>query len=168
MPRAFNLALGACLLGLTLTLGASDAEADCDHFKWSVAHELALFKQAPEPVDAGAQAALDQAYAVTLKPTENAGFVLPPERAPKAGAYGGVLTIASVAPAGLYEITMSGEAWLDVVQGGVRVKSDNFSGQKDCPGVRKSVRFNLAAGPAVVQISNADSASIDLAVVKAP
>ena len=55
-----------------------------------------------------------------------------------------------------------------VVQSGASIKSSDFSGQKNCPGVRKSVRFDLAAGPATVQISNAPSASIQLAIAPAP
>ena len=69
--------------------------------------------------------------------------------------------------AGLYQITLSDEAWVDVVQNGARVKSSDFSGQKACPGVRKSVRFDLAAGPATLQISNAESAKINLAIAPA-
>jgi hypothetical protein len=53
------------------------------------------------------------------------------------------------------------------VQNGASVKSGDFSGQKNCPGVRKSVRFSLAAGAATVQISNAASATIQLAIAPA-
>src|SRR5271169_5529257 len=85
----------------------------------------------------------------------------------KPGAFGGVLKISGLPKAGLYEITLSDEAWVDVVQNGASVKSSDFSGQKNCPGVRKSVRFPLAAGSATVQISNAASAAIQLAIAPA-
>ena len=104
---------------------------------------------------------------MALVPDESAGFVLPPERAPKPGAFGGVLKISGLPKPGLYEITLSDEAWIDVVQNGASVKSSDFSGQKNCPGVRKSVRFPLAAGSATVQISNAASASIQVAIAPA-
>ena len=140
----------------------------CDKFKWSVARERAWFAAGAKPVAAGAELALaDQGYAVALVPDESAGFVLPPERAPKSGAFGGVLKISGLPKAGLYEITLSDEAWVDVVQNGASVKSSDFSGQKNCPGVRKSVRFPLAAGSATVQISNAASAAIQLAIAPA-
>ena len=146
----------------------AEDNAGCDKFKWSVARERAWFAAGAKPVAAGAELALaDQAYAVALVPDESAGFVLPPERAPKPGAFGGVLKIAALPKAGLYEITLSDEAWIDVVQSGASVKSSDFSGQKNCPGVRKSVRFPLAAGPATVQISNAASAAIQLAIAPA-
>ena len=75
-----------------------------------------------------------------------------------------MLKIQALPKAGVYEITLSDEAWVDVVQNGARVKSSDFSGQKNCPGVRKSVRFTLASGAATVQISNAASASIQVAI----
>ena len=140
----------------------------CDKFKWSIARERAWFAAGAEPVAAGADLPFaEQGYAVALVPDESAGFVAPPERAPKPGAFGGVLKISALPKAGLYDITLSDEAWIDVVQNGASVKSSDFSGQKNCPGVRKSVRFPLAAGAATVQISNAASASIQLAIAPA-
>lgn len=161
--------LRASMAGLILVACASGvAQADCHHFKWSVAREIALFKDSPEPTESGSAAMLDHAYAVTLKPAESVAFAVPSERAAKAGTFAGVLKLASVDPAGAYEVTLSADAWVDVIQNNVRVKSDNFSGQKDCPAAHKSVRFNLAAGPATLQISNASGAAVTLAVVSAP
>ena len=91
-------------------------------------------------------------------------FVLPPERAPKPGTFGAALKLDRVDKPGGYQITLSDEAWLDVVQAGARVKSTGFSGQKDCPGVRKSVRFDLQAGPATIQVSNAGTNALNLAL----
>jgi hypothetical protein len=161
------------LLSLLFVVGLASAawaqdNAGCDKFKWSVARERAWFAAGAKPVAAGAELGLaDQGYAVALVPEESAGFVLPPERTPKPGAFGGVLKISGLPKAGLYEITLSDEAWVDVVQNGASVKSSDFSGQKNCPGVRKSVRFPLAAGPATVQISNVASAAIQLAIAPA-
>ena len=157
------------LLSLLFVVGLASAawaqdNAGCDKFKWSVARERAWFAAGAKPVAAGAELGPDQGYAVALVPAESA---LPPERAPKPGAFGGVLKISGLPKAGLYEITLSDEAWIDVVQNGASVKSSDFSGQKNCPGVRKSVRFPLAAGAATVQISNAASASIQVAIAPA-
>ena len=153
--------------GLASAARAQDS-AGCDKFKWSVARERAWFAAGAKPVAAGADLALaEEGYAVALLPDEAAGFVVPPERAPKPGAFGGVLKISALPKAGLYEVTLSDEAWVDVVQNGASVKSSDFSGQKNCPGVRKSVRFPLAAGAATVQISNASSATIQLAIAPA-
>jgi hypothetical protein len=154
------------VVSLASTARAEDATG-CDKFKWSVARERAWFAAGAKPVAAGGDVATEQGWAVALVPDEAAGFVAPPERAPKPGAFGGVLKIPALPKAGIYEITLSDEAWVDVVQSGASVKSSDFSGQKNCPGVRKSVRFSLAAGAATVQISNAVSATIQLAIAPA-
>ena len=158
--------LSPLLLVVSLASAARAQDAtSCDKFKWSIARERAWIAAGAKPVAAGTEIPLaEQAYAVTLVPDETAGFALPPERAPKPGAFGGVLKIPALPKAGIYEITLSDEAWVDVVQNGASVKSSDFSGQKNCPGVRKSVRFSLAAGAATVQISNAASASIQVAI----
>lgn len=151
-----------------VVLSSGVARADCDHFKWSLDRERAWLAAAPEPVAAGGAVALaDKAFAVALRPNAEAGFVAPPERAPKPESFGTVVNLAAVGAPGVYEITLSAEAWLDVVQNGARAKSIDFSGQKDCPGVRKSVKFELAAGTATVQISNAETASILMTIALA-
>jgi hypothetical protein len=157
------------LLLLAAAIGGARADdaSGCEKFKWSIARERAWFAASPKAVAAGADiSAGDGGYAVSLVAGGAAGFAVPPERAPKAGTFGGVVK-TSIDKAGLYQITLSDEAWIDVVQNGASVKSAGFSGQRACPGVRKSVRFNLAAGPATLQISNAESAKIDLAVAPA-
>lgn len=152
----FRSALLLALLGT-----ASPAFADCDHFKWSVAKELEAFASAQPLPSAGAAADVGKAYEVALSP----GLALPvkPEREPKPGTSAAVLELPKI-DAGLYQVTLSAEAWIDVAQGGAVVKSHGFSGQTDCPGVRKSVRFPLGAGAATVEISNASGASIKVAV----
>ncbi len=161
------------IAAVALVLAASGAHAQdtsgCEKFKWSVARERAWFTAGAKPIAAGADMPLaDVGYAVTLVPSEKAGFVAPPERAPKAGTFGAVLKVPALPKAGPYDVTLSDEAWIDVVQNGAVVKSSDFSGQKACPGVRKSVRFDLAAGPATLQISNAAPATLQIAIAPAP
>jgi len=163
------LRASAALLFLAAAIGGANAQdaSGCGKFKWSVARERAWFAASPKPVDAGAEVgAGDSGYVVALVAGDAAGFVAAPGRAPKPGTFGGVVK-TSISKAGPYQITLSDEAWIDVVQNGASVKSSGFSGQKTCPGVRKSVRFDLAAGPATVQISNAEVAKIMLAVAPA-
>jgi hypothetical protein len=144
------------VLAVLLSLAAvGAARADCDHFKWSVAQERAWFAGSPSPLPAeGGSAAAGQGYALAL--SKDAKLPTPPERAPKPDTNAAVVGAPQLA-AGLYQVTLSAEAWIDVVQNGARLKSMGFSGQRDCPNVRKSVRFELAAGPATVEISNAAS-----------
>ncbi len=146
---------------ISLCFLAAPAFADCDHFKWSVAKERALFASpAPLPAASGS-ADVGAGYTLTLEK----GIKLPvtPERAPGKDTYAGVVAIPKL-DAGTYQITLSDEAWIDVAQNDGIVKSSDFSGQRDCPGVRKSVRFPLAAGQATVEISNASVSKITFAI----
>ena len=144
----------------------ADDAANCDRFKWSVARERALIA-APAPIDAKGEISVgDKAYRVTLAPAEAVKFAVPPERAPKAATHGAALAL-NLARAGVYQVTLSDEGWIDVAAGGALVHSTGFTGVKGCPGVRKSVRFDLGPGPATLQISNVEAATIDLAVVTA-
>ena len=157
-------------IGLALVVLAlvTPARADCDHFKWPLARERAWFAAAPEPLDAGAEIGpADQAYALTLKPGDVAGYVLPPKK-PVGGTFGAVVRLKAIPRPGLYQVTLSREAWIDLIQSGVSARSRNVSRQNDCDGVRKSVRFELEAGPAILQISGVDAAALQFAVAPAP
>jgi len=154
--RAAALAISA------LAFASAPARADCDHFKWSVAKERAAFAAGPESLPAtGGAAEPGKGYALTL--AKDVKLPVAPERAPGPDRSAGVAILQKLA-AGLYQITLSEEAWIDVAENGALVKSSDFSGQKDCPGVRKSVRFNLASGSVTVEISNASVDKILFAV----
>ena len=131
----------ACLLG------AAPASADCDHFKWSVEHARQAFAAPERLASVGGVALPGKGYAVTL--TQGLDLPRKPERDPKPGSYAAVIETPKL-EAGLYQITLSQEAWIEVAQGGKVVKSSDFSGQHDCPDVRKSVRFPLRAESAQV------------------
>jgi hypothetical protein len=154
----------ACLAGLIAGTASAQDNTSCDKFKWSIARERALFAAGPKPAADGATVAVGEAYAVALAPSASVAYSLPPERAPKTGTFGAALKLAALDKPGLYQVTLSDEAWLDVVQGGAEVKSTGFSGQKDCPGVRKTVRFDLQAGPATIQLSNAAGPTLNVAL----
>lgn len=144
---------------------AAPARADCDHFKWSLARERAWFAASPPSLPAmGGQADVSKGYAVTL--AKDVKLPAAPERAPKPGSFAAILTAPTLEP-GLYQITLSAEAWIDVAQNGKLVKSSGFSGQRDCPGLRKSVRFPLAAGPVTIEISNVEADKIMFAIAPA-
>lgn len=146
-------------------VAAAPARADCDHFKWSVARERGWFSASPATLPAtGGQAEVGAGYALTL--AKDAKLPVAPERAPKPNSFAAVLGAPKL-EAGLYQITLSAEGWIDVAQDGKLVKSTDFSGQRDCPGVRKSVRFPLGAGPATVEISNVGADKIMFAIAPA-
>lgn len=56
------------------------------------------------------------------------------------------------------------EAWVDVVQNGGYGRSIGSTGRSDCPGLRKSVRFDVASNPIVLQISGASVDVISIVV----
>jgi hypothetical protein len=51
-----------------------------------------------------------------------------------------------------------------VVQDGAFVKSSGFSGVLDCPGIRKSVKFLLAAKPFTIEVSGVEAPDLSLIV----
>jgi hypothetical protein len=59
---------------------------------------------------------------------------------------------------------LSDEAWIDVIQDGHYARSIGSTGRSDCPGLRKSVRFELNASPFVVQLSGVTTEMIAVAV----
>lgn len=138
------------LAGLLLTGAAHAAGIGCEAFAWKLDAERALLA-APE---AGEKAAPPTFRALAMKPLPRANLPMPPERAPRepgtalAGA-----TRVSVPEAGLYRVTLPEEGWLDVIQNGAYRRPEAFTGAKECPGLRKSVRFRLDAGEAIIQVT---------------
>ncbi|WP_189644373.1 hypothetical protein [Mesorhizobium sp. M9A.F.Ca.ET.002.03.1.2] len=148
---------------LTGTSVAMAGDAGCDTFKWPVTREQALFATAPA-AQPGTALTVGQAMDFTLAAIDTVSFEVPPEHAPAAGTFGATASV-TVPPEGELQFSLSDEAWIDVVQDGHAVKSAGFSGVKTCPGIRKSVRFKLSAGPATVQLSGAKKADLKVAVL---
>ena len=75
-----------------------------------------------------------------------------------------MLAFAPPEKAGVYQVTLSGEGWIDLVQNGAALDSADHSGAKNCPGLRKSVRFNVGAAPVALQVSGVPGDSIKVAI----
>lgn len=165
---AMNRIRTACLLVCLLVPAGpvlAAEEGGCSAFKWPLAREQAWLAAAHPSVSSGDSTPKPEgALTLKLQPVDKVSFDPAPDRKPAAGSFGATLAIGDVGQDGIYQVTLSDEAWVDVVQDGVKVKSSAFSGQKNCPGLRKSVRFKLKAGPAVLQISGAKAEQIDVAV----
>jgi hypothetical protein len=171
----------AVLTAVFLTFGAAWAEdaapesakdksaSACDHFAWSISREKAWFAAKLASTPSGERVGKsDEGFLLALKPTKTIEFFLAPERMPKPDSFSGYVFIGGVPAPGLYQVTLSDEAWVDVFENGTRLKSTAFTGQKDCPGVRKSVRFDLTPGaPVTIQISNSAKDSIKVAIAPA-
>ncbi len=140
----------------------------CNKFAWSLARERSWFA-APEKVSVSTGQTLASipqgAFVLKLQPGASASFARPPERMPKSeGWFGGAVWLPSVERSATYQVTLSEEAWIDVIQDGKYVRSIGSSGRSDCPGLRKSVRFVLAATPVVLQLSGAVLDAIVVAI----
>jgi len=165
---ARTIVAASVIAALWVGTAAAAEGTGCAAFKWPVNKEQALF------ADKSIQAAqsgmtlptLPQGgIALALTDTGDVKFAMPPAGKPKDGAVkAAVLSIGTVPKAGTYQVTLSGEAWIDIIQDGKFVDSADHSGATGCDAVRKIVRFDLAAGPLEVQVSRASAASLNLAI----
>src|SRR5215472_11489238 len=102
---------------------------------------------------------------VALVPLVDAKLPIAPERSPKSqDTFAGSIQIAAPVKAGTYKITLSSAGWIDVVQDGHRVRSTAATGATGCEGVRKSVKFELAASPFTVQLTGIEANTIGLVI----
>jgi hypothetical protein len=157
----------AIVLAATLVLTPAFAQepVGCDKFKWPLDKERALLL-APDAtaVANGADVAppLVKAVRISLAAPADAKLPMTPERAPRsADGKAGFVRVAAPQK-GAYRITLSAGGWIDVIQDNRFVKSGAFSGATGCEGVRKSVMFDLAASPLVVQFSSVPAGVIGM------
>jgi len=147
---------------------AAAAEDGCGKFAWPVSQEReALIAQGQPTLASGAsiEPGPDQAFRLLLRQPDEAGFVMQPERKPRIDNWrGGIVRLPAPPQAGIYQVTLSDEAWVDVVQNGGYARSIGSSGRSDCPGLRKTIRFEVASSPIVLQISGASVESISVVV----
>ncbi len=168
-------ALWTLLAGLAFAFAGVKAAAAqdrpaCEQFAWSLHREQALFgaSQLKTAPSGAVVESLESGIDLELLPNGTVPFVLPPARQPKTPeSYGGVITIANLPKAGTWQITASGEAWIDVVQNGKAAASIAHTGKRDCEAIRKSVRFELQPGPVTLQVGDAPEKAIKLAVLPA-
>jgi hypothetical protein len=156
---------------MSLLVPANAAEDGCDKFAWSLAREQTLLTAVDKPaVKAGQTLAAIPKGAFVLNLQSNteatlATFAMPPERKSKAEHwFGGAIRFPAVEKPGIYQVTLSEEAWMDIVQDGRYAHTVGHTGRGDCPGLRKSVRLELGATPFVLQISGVTSDSIAVAI----
>ena len=166
MRSSFLVAL--LLLGATPVLAAEEPSG-CDKFKWPIERERAALT-APDRAKLASgseQTALpSSAITLALVASQDAKLPMPPERAPNDGSFAGFTSIKAP-KAGLYTISLSAGAWIDVVQDGHFLKPVAFSGATDCDGIRKTVKYELSAQPLVLQVSGAKEDSLVIAILPA-
>jgi hypothetical protein len=138
----------------------------CDKFKWSIDKERAALTAQDRPkIASGGDLAIPAAVTLDLKAPAEAKLPTSPERKPKDGTFAGFARFQKAPKAGTYTVSLSAAAWVDVVQDGEILKPMEFSGATDCAGIRKTMKYDLAAGPFVIQVSGVTENSISLAVL---
>lgn len=159
--------LGAAFLILGVSAAFAEEPVGCDKFKWPVDLQRAALSIAKQqPVASGGVVTTVAAEAISLKPLAGAGLPMPPERKQKDGTFAGFVTVQNL-EAGLYTISVSDYAWIDVLQNGNYVKPKDFSGVTGCDGLRKSMKFELGTAPTTVQISGVEKNTINLVILPA-
>ncbi|ODA66780.1 hypothetical protein A7A08_02077 [Methyloligella halotolerans] len=168
MGRIVALALCALIFSIPV---AKACAPGCENFKWSLAETQKRLKADDLPVARsggtleGGEAA---AFVLALVAEDDVDFARPPERGrdkEDASIKGGVVRFTP-ARGGTYQVSLSGAAWIDLVQNGALVPSTDHTGSADCPGLRKSVRFSLEAAPVTLQVSASEMAQIRIAIEK--
>jgi hypothetical protein len=151
-----------------MTVPAIAADDGCEKFAWSLARERDAFA-GPDKTIIASGATLSAIptgpLVIRLQPSAQASFVMPPERKPRSEPWhGGMVQFPALPKAGIYQVTLSDEAWIDVVQNGRYARSVGSTGRSDCPGVRKSLRLDLDASPFALQLSGVPSDTIVIAI----
>ena len=142
----------------------------CDKFKWPLDKERATLNGTDLPkVVSGDRVTFPIPFGmiVALLPFADAKLPAPPERTPKSpDTFAGFFQAPAPKQAGSYKITLSAEGWIDVAQAGQAVTSTAFSGAMGCEGIRKSVKFDLAAAPFTVELSSVKADEIKVVISK--
>ena len=160
------------VLALLALPGPAAADDGCEKFAWSLARERAAFAAADKTTTAAGEtlAALPAAaLVIRLQAGAQAAFEMPPERKPRTEPWhGGMVRLPALPKSGIYQISLSDDAWIDVIQNGRYARSVGSTGRSDCPGVRKSVRLDLDSAPGVLQVSGvaADTIAVTIGPVQ--
>ena len=163
------LLLAFVLLGPVSAMAAEEPSG-CDKFKWPIERERAALR-APDRVklSSGAELAAVPATGMTLSLVSPADAKLPtpPERAPKEGTFEGFASFKAVPKPGIYTVSLSSGAWIDLVQDGHALKPKGFSGATDCDGIRKTMKYEISASPFVLQISGTKENALSVVILPA-
>ena len=160
--------LAASLLLVSVPAFAAEEPSGCDKFKWNIDHaRAALTASDRAKLTSGSEQTAVPLTGMILslvKPAD-AKLPMPPERAPKDGTFAGFTSFKTAPKAGIYTISLSAGAWIDVSQDGHFLKPKAFSGATDCDGIRKTMKYELSASPFVLQVSGAKEDSISIAIL---
>ena len=169
LTLAVALPLAIAVIGATAAYAAEEPSG-CDKFKWPIDRERAALT-APDRArlaSGNELAAIPRSgFTLGLVTPAEAKLPSPPERAPKDGTFAGFARITTAPKAGVYTVSLSSGGWIDVLQNGHFIKPIAFSGATDCAGIRKTMKYELAAQPFVLQISGTREDAISIAILPA-
>lgn len=158
----------ALLLLSVAQVAAAEEPSGCDKFKWNIDHaRAALTASDRTKLNSGSEVTAVPSTGMILslvKPAE-AKLPTPPERAPKEGTFAGFASFKTAPKAGIYTVSLSAGAWVDLSQDGHVLKPKAFSGATDCDGIRKTMKYELSASPFELQVSGAKEDSISIAIL---
>ncbi len=153
---------------LVATPAVAEEPIGCDKFKWPIEKERVTLNGTDLPkIVSGDRVTFPIPFAmiVALKPFADAKLPAAPERSPKsADTFAGFFQAPAPKHPGSCKIALSAEGWIDVAQSDNTVKSTAFSSTLGCEGIRKSVKFDLAAAPFTVELSGVKTESIKLVI----
>lgn len=165
--------LVCAFIALAPMAALADEEKPCSGFRWPVETELSwASSQDSQTLDTAAEIAQPAFKAITLKmqPTKEAALPVKPgikTQAIPPESYSGWFKIDSLPKEGLYQVTLSQHAWIDLVQDGTLLPNAGFTGDPSCQILSKSVRYRVGPGPVTVQISGAPNETIKVIVREA-
>jgi hypothetical protein len=142
------------------------ADPACSKFTWNLDTERALLSGNVQAVQSGTSLDASKMPAFSLVLASGAKLPFASQKPVDSERYSGYVTL-DIASAGGYLVSLSAEGWIDAVQDGVAAGSKAHTGDPNCPGLRKSVRFTLSASPLTLEISGATSDRIVVAVTRA-
>lgn len=143
------------------------SKSACDRYSFPVQRELEWFEQITLKLPSGAKRAMlpERAFSLSLEADGHSSLVMPPERKSRQeNGYGGAVSFDSVPRAGLYQVTLSDDGLIDVIQDGKYLRKIGSATRRDCAGVRRVLRVQLAAGPLVLQLGGVDLPAVNIAI----
>jgi hypothetical protein len=162
---------GLLIGGAAFLLTANPAPADpaCSKLAWPLDKERALLLGATRTLASGATLEHFQDAAVTLglKPAAEAKLPVTPAKPADPAKFSGFVSLPSEPPGDVI-VSLSSEGWIDLVQNGTPLVSTAHTGDDNCPGLRKAVRFTLSGAALILEISNAPADHIAVAITPAP
>jgi hypothetical protein len=101
---------------------------------------------------------------IGLLPPKDVKLAVKGDRKPKPNSSAGLAAL-DVTKAGKLDVILSTATYVDLVRDGRVLKSTGHTDLKTCPGLRKSVSFDVVPGRYIVQLTDAPARTVKMATV---